>query len=345
MYYFLAIILPLIICALLTPLIRLAAIRLDITDKPGLRKIHQTPVALMGGAAVFLSFTLVLVIFWFMGYITDIKITDNHVLAIILAAAILIIGGILDDIYSLKPKQQFIFPVLAALIMLSSGIKIQFVTNPFGGYVQFPAYLGIVFAFFWIIGMIYTTKFLDGLDGLVSGVTAIGALIIFAVSLSWDVKNSGTSYLALILAGACLGFLIYNRYPAKIFLGEGGSVLCGFLLGVLSIISGSKIATALLIMGIPILDVLWVIVRRLIQGRSPASADRKHLHFRLLDIGLSHRQAVLFLYTVTAAFGITSLFLHSRGKLIALTVLVIFMIILAFGLIYMYRSKIKSHNI
>ena len=178
---------------------------------------------------------------------------------------------------------------------------------------------------------------------MVPGVTAIGALVIFTVSLYWDVPSSGTSVLALILAGACLGFLIYNWHPAKIFLGEGGSVFCGFMLGVLAIISGSKIATALLIMGIPILDVIWVIIRRLWQGRSPVSADRKHLHFRLLDIGLSQRQAVIFLYFLTAAFGVTSLFLRSRGKLIALAVLAGIMVFLGLGLVVIYKKK-KRHG-
>ena len=208
----------------------------------------------------------------------------------------------------------------------------------------FPDWLGVILAFLWLLGMIYTTKFLDGLDGLVAGVTTIGAIIIFIVSLYWDIPLSGTSILALILAGACLSFLIFNWHPAKIFLGEGGSIFCGFILGVLAIISGSKIATALLIMGIPILDVFWVIIRRIWQGKSPAQADSKHLHFRLLDIGLSQPQAVIFLYFLTASFGITSLFLHSKGKIIALAVLALFMVILAIGLVIIYKLKIKTSN-
>ncbi|MFA6321939.1 MAG: MraY family glycosyltransferase [Candidatus Buchananbacteria bacterium] len=300
-------------------------------------------MALLGGLAIYLAFTSCLLIFLALGYIIDVKISGLQVLGIVTAVSILIIGGILDDIYNLKPAQQIIFPLLAVSITVLFGVKIQFVTNPFGGYLNFPLYTGVIFAFFWLLGMIYTTKFLDGLDGLVSGVTSIGSIIIFIVSLSWDVANSGTSYLALILAGSCLGFLIFNWHPAKIFLGEGGSVFCGYMLGVLSIISGSKIATALLIMGIPILDVAWVIIRRLIQGKSPIGADRKHLHFRLLDIGLSHRQAVLFLYSATAAFGLTSLFLHSRGKLIALFLLLLFMVVLAAGLFYIYQKK-QTHG-
>ena len=187
--------------------------------------------------------------------------------------------------------------------------------------------------------MIYTTKLLDGLDGLVAGVTTIGSLIIFMVSLAWDVPLSGTSILAIILAGSSLGFLVFNFHPAKIFLGEGGSVFCGFMLGVLAIISGSKIATALLIMGIPILDVIWVVIKRILTGRSPVSGDNQHLHFRLLNIGLNHRQAVLFLYLVTGFFGLSSIFLSSSGKVVALIVMAVFMIFLALMLLVVYKIK------
>jgi UDP-N-acetylmuramyl pentapeptide phosphotransferase/UDP-N-acetylglucosamine-1-phosphate transferase len=196
-------------------------------------------------------------------------------------------------------------------------------------------------SFFWLLGMTYTTKLLDGLDGLVSGVTAIGALVVFGVTQLADVQQAGTGAVALALAGACLGFLVFNFYPARIFLGEGGSLLCGFLLGSLAIVSGGKIATALLIMGIPILDVVWVIFRRLVlERRSPlASADRKHLHFRLLDVGLSHRGAVLFLYALTAVFGSATLFVRGTAKLAVLGCLAIVMVLLGVWLVVRLRKR------
>lgn len=188
--------------------------------------------------------------------------------------------------------------------------------------------------------MMYTTKFLDGLDGLVSGIGAIGAIILFIVSLFWDVPQSGTSILALILAGSCLGFLRYNWHPAKIFLGESGSVFIGFMLAVLAIISGAKIATALLIMGIPMLDVAWVILRRIFkEHKSPFAGDAKHLHFRLLQVGFSHRRAVLFLYLLVIIFGTSSLFLQSQYKIVALGILLVMMIILASSLVLTYKKK------
>ncbi len=345
LYYFIPFAIALILSAIFTPLVKRLAWRWQIVDYPTPRKIHQKPIPLLGGLGIFLSFTFTTLIFWFQGKLVDINISNTYIAAILIAGLTLVIGGVLDDRYNLKPYQQFIFPLVAVLIALLAGIKIQYITNPAGGVLKFPLGTGIILAGFWLIGMVYTTKFLDGLDGLVAGVTVIGAIIIFIVSLSWDVKFSGTSTLSLILAGAALGFLIFNWHPAKIFLGEGGSIFCGFMLGVLAIISGSKIATALLIMGIPILDVFWVIIRRLWQGNSLAKADRKHLHFRLLDIGLSHRQAVLFLLFLTTAFGITSLFLKTKGKIIALVILSLIMIILATSLVLIYKIKCSKKSV
>ncbi|HLC89394.1 MAG TPA: MraY family glycosyltransferase [Patescibacteria group bacterium] len=339
MVYFFAFIFAFIISLLFTPLAKKAALYFKIVDYPAVRKIHQTPTPLLGGLAIFLTFSLATLFFWQAGKISDPKITDLNILAILISGVILIIGGIIDDILNLKPHWQFIFPVLAVVLVLLSGIKVLYVTNPLGGILKFSVSWGIILAFFWLLGMIYTTKLLDGLDGLVAGITVIGSIIIFIVSLYWDVPNSGTSILALILAGSCLGFLLFNWHPAKIFLGEGGSVLCGFLLGVLSIISGSKIATALLVMGIPVLDVIWVILRRLAQKKSLVKGDNRHLHFRLLDIGLSHRQAVLLLYLVSLSFGLTSLFLPSSGKIIALGILALLMAILAISLVLIYQNK------
>ena len=329
---------------LVTPAVRIAALHFGTIDTPGPRKIHQKPTPLLGGLAIYLAVSFSTILFLNLGYLTTATITATQISVIILGGAFLMFGGYLDDRYNLKPFQQFLFPAGAIALVLLSGISIKFITNPFGGVLFIPSIVGTVLTMLWMLGMSYTTKLLDGLDGLTTGITAIGSLLIFLVSLTWDVPQSGTSILALIVAGAAAGFLAYNWHPAYIFLGEGGSVFCGFMLGILAIISGSKIATALLIMGIPVLDVLWVIVRRVIQGKSPAQADRKHLHFRLLDIGLSHRQAVLTLYAVTAAFGASSLFLQSFGKVIALLILAAFMFVLASGLILVYNLKNKPHN-
>ncbi|OGY42912.1 MAG: hypothetical protein A2Y67_03520 [Candidatus Buchananbacteria bacterium RBG_13_39_9] len=342
---------------ILTLAVRQIAIRFKIFDLPNAeRKIHQTPIPLLGGIAVFLSFALALLLLTYgTNWIIGGFILPKHIWGIISAGLVLIIGGALDDIYNLKPKFQIIFPVIAALIIISFGIGISHVRNPFGGIISFLNWQFILFWFqgipykitlfadlftlIWLMGMMHTTKLLDGLDGLVSGITAIASLIIFAVSLNKIVAQPNTALMALILAGAFAGFLIFNWHPAKIFLGESGSLFAGLMIGVLAIISGSKVATTLLIMGIPILDVLWIIIRRIFKRKKVSIGDSKHLHFRLLDVGFSQRQAVLFLYSLTALFGLAALFLQTFGKLIAMIVLSIVMIILAVYLVIIYQYK------
>jgi len=349
MFYLLPFSLSFILAVIITPLVKIFAQRQKIFDYPyfNQRKIHSRPIPQLGGVAIFLAFSITTILFWYTRIVIDSKICDNYILFIIIASLVLVLGGFLDDKYNLKPGKQIIFPVIATILILIVGIKISYITNPLGGVINFIPLVSIPLTFLWLTGMMYTTKFLDGLDGLTTGITAIGAIIIFIVSLFWDVPNSGTSVLALILAGSALGFLIYNWHPAKIFLGEGGSVLTGFLLGVLAIISGSKVATTLLVMGIPILDVLWVILRRSFwEKKLPFKADRKHLHFRLLDIGFSHRQAVLFLYFLAILFGATSLFLHTKGKILALVILSLIMIIIAVSIVVIYKKKkIKSSQV
>jgi len=331
-----------LISVILTYLISLLALKLKVVDYPSLlRKIHNHPIPLLGGWAIYLTFLLLTVVFYQSGLLTDGKIQLLQIIGFLVGGGILMIGGALDDKYRLKPLVQFISPVLAAICVIIGGITIGYVTNPLGGVLQLnQGLIAPVLVFIWLLGMMYTTKFLDGLDGLVSGVAVIGSLVLFLVSLFWDVPLSGTSILSLILAGSALGFLVWNWHPAKIFLGESGSLFLGFALGVLAIISGAKIATALLIMGIPILDVAWVIVRRIFKEKKSAwVGDAKHLHFRLLDAGLNQRQAVLFLYLLTLVFGVASLFQQTIGKLISLLILVGVMMLLAWWVINRYKKK------
>ncbi|MFH1226007.1 MAG: MraY family glycosyltransferase [bacterium] len=347
-----------LLSVILTPLIHRWAIKKGIVDIPNEpRKIHQKSVPLLGGWAVFGAFVLTLLFYtFFTERVLGGFMLLKFVAGIVLAGLVLMLGGYLDDKYKLKPSRQIIFPIIAVLIIIASGIGVEVITNPLGGFIhldkiniKFFSYNNLpyqitlgadLFALIWLLGLMYTTKFLDGLDGLVSGVTTIGALIIFFLCLHKEVAQPETALLAMILAGAFAGFLLFNWHPAKIFLGEGGGLFAGLMLGVLAIIAGGKIATALLIMGVPILDVIWVIARRVFfEHKSPYAADKKHLHFRLLDVGLSHRGAVLTLYFITAAFGVTSLFLQTRQKLWALMILLFLMVGLAMWLVWRYKRK------
>ncbi|MBU1038780.1 undecaprenyl/decaprenyl-phosphate alpha-N-acetylglucosaminyl 1-phosphate transferase [Patescibacteria group bacterium] len=329
----------------LTFLVKKVAWHFKIVDNPdNLRKIHSQPVALLGGTAIWLT---VLLLVGYLAFFTDLiigrDITARQIISLMIGSGLLMVGGYLDDCYKLKPWQQILWPLLAVATVMVGGVTVSAVTNPLGGVIKlndFWPYLGLFLTFFWLLGTMYTTKLLDGLDGLATGIGLIGSLIIFGLTQVTAFYQPSVGYLALVMAGACLGFLWWNWQPAKIFLGEGGSLYIGFMLGVLAIISGSKIATALLVMGVPILDVVWVIIRRLfLEKKSLAASDRRHLHHRLLDVGLSHRQAVVFLYVLTALFGLTALFLSSLGKIWALLVLVLVMIMLGIVLVWAYKKK------
>lgn len=339
-----------LVAVLCTPIVRSISRRLNILDCPDVapeRKIHTRATPLLGGVAVYVSFAAVI------GAVLIIKPTlllggyllPKHLIGVLLGGALLMVGGFLDDKKSRSPFRQILWPALAALVVLASGIGIGYISNPLGNALRLDLWsvplfrfrdlpYGIMFpadafSFVWLLGAMYTTKFLDGLDGLVSGITTIGMFILFALSLTPSVGQPETALVAIIAAGAFLGFLLFNFHPARIFLGEGGSLFAGFLLGTLAIISGGKIATALLILGIPVLDVVWVVLRRLfVERRSAATGDRKHLHHRLLEMGLSHRQTVLLLYILTAVFGSATLLVHGTSKIIVLAALVALTILL-----------------
>lgn len=349
-----------LLTAVLTTAVRRLAIRYQIVDRPDRapeRKIHQGQTPLLGGAAVFGGFIIAtLIVAFSSGQLIGDGMPWKYIAGIASGGLLIIIGGILDDRHSLPAAKQFIWPLLAAVTVIAAGVGIEFITNPWGGVINLHQFTVAVltigevvfeitlwadlFALVWMLGMMYTTKFLDGLDGLVSGITAVGCVFIFIVSVLPDVQQPGTAMLAALLAGSAVGFLLFNWHPAKIFLGEGGSIWLGFMLGILSIIAGSKIATALLIMGIPILDVVWVIGRRLIVERhSPFVGDKKHLHFRLLDAGFSHRKSVIFLLFLGSVFGLAGLFVTGADKALTLGILLLVMVLLAGGLVFVYRLK------
>jgi len=357
MNYLLAFLVALIITAAITPFVRRLALKYKILDEPGRdeRKIHKKPTPLLGGLAVFIGALATILIYWFgSDYLHLGNLEPKQILGLVLGMSALLIGGIIDDMFDLRPWQQIIWPILATLILIGAGIGITEITNPFGGIIRLDEWERVLFwlngtaykitlpadiiTFGWMLLMIYTTKFLDGLDGLAAGITGIGAFMIFALAMFTQFYQPDVAMLAIIVAGVMAGFLVWNFNPAKIFLGEAGSTICGFLLGALAIIAGSKIATALLVMAVPVLDLIWVVIRRIFyEKRSPFKGDKKHFHFRLLELGLGQRQAVLFLYLIAFAFGTATLFLQSRYKLLTLGVLVIVMMTMGLILVNKYR--------
>lgn len=338
---------------ILTKLVIALANNYKILDYPkDERKIHKVPMPLLGGLPIYFSWVIVILFLNWQGRLLDQKISWLMLAGLLVAGLILIIMGVLDDKYNLPPQATIWAPILAALAIIVSGMEITHVTHPSGGVLYlnnlvgnsgfFLLWLPPAITFLWLLSITYTAKLLDGVDGLTSSIGLVASLVIFIVSLSWDVRCSTTSLLSIAFSGAIFGFLVLNWHPAKIFLGEGGSTLIGFTLGVLSIISGSKIATALLVMGLPLLDIFWVVVRRLKRGQPFWRGDQEHLHFRLLAAGLSQRQVVFFLSLVSFCFGLMSIFFTTKTKLGALAFLLIFMFVLSSWL--NYRLKARHEN-
>ena len=316
----------------------------DVPDEG--RHLHKKSTPMLGGLAVYFGFFIAtLTIGFFGGHLLNGNIPLPLLLGVWGGGAILMVGGYLDDKFHLSAKYSIISPVLACLLIVAVGVKAVSVHSPLSGNVIILddiqiyglKFLSGLVVFLWTMTLTYTTKLLDGMDGLVAGICAIAAMVLFGLSLSPEVMQPQTAMLAAALAGSLLGFLVLNFHPAKIFLGESGSTFAGFLLAVLAIISGGKIATTLLVMGIPFLDMLWVIFRRLRAGRSMFSGDREHLHFRLKEIGLSEPQTVLLLYFLTAMFGLAGLFLQSRGKLVAFVILIVVMLAIVASLVRRFR--------
>ncbi len=317
------------------------ALRFGLVDRPSeSRKVHHHPIPQLGGLAIYVAMgAITITVLLFTPFLTSGEITLHHYIGILLGGLILMIGGIVDDRYRLPPYLSIVAPACAALLAILFGVEVEKLTNPFGGVFILEAWQSDLLVFVWLMGVMYTTKFLDGLDGLATSVSSIGTFMIILLALTITYYQPDVALFAAIILGALLGFLFWNYHPASIFLGEGGSTLVGFLLGILAVISGGKLATALLVLGIPIMDVLWVILRRGKQGGLCAlfRGDRKHLHHRLLDLGWGQRRVVLFYVFVSTGCGILALLLQSEEKLVALMILAVLMILGASYLVHKER--------
>ncbi len=326
-----------------TALVRLFALKKNIIDNPSVhsKKIHTNPTPLLGGIAVFIGFCIGCAVLFFSQPSAFSQETIIPLIGFIVGGGVLMIGGFLDDVYTLRVRYQLLFQCLAIFIVIGSGILPDVLTNPLGGSITISSlgYVPHLIAFVWLLGLMNSTKVLDGMDGLVSGLTAIAAFFVFIVSLLWDQATTPTSSLLLALMGSYLGFLVWNWHPARIFLGESGSVFAGFALGVLSIMSGSKIAATALIMSIPLIDVVRIMFCRKFLAHTSVfnEGDRRHIHHVLLGSGFGYVRSVVFLYACSIVFGIISILADTKWKLVLFVVagLCIF-----FGPLYlMSRSK------
>jgi len=342
--YILPFILTFSLSALLTLFVRRWALKRELVDYPAPRKIHDKPIPRLGGIAVFLSFFLVVLGYLIfasgkLSFVTEkVLWIDKNLFGVLVGAFILVGAGIYDDIKGLKPFTKFIFQFVAAGFVAGFGIRIWWFSNPFGSQIVLGAW-SPVFVVLWIVLLTNVVNWLDGLDGLATGVSAIAAIVLFFLSLQPFVNQPATALLCIILAASTLGFLPFNFNPAKIFLGDSGAMFLGYMLAIFAIISGGKVATAFLVLGIPIFDAIWVILRRLWGKKAPWIADKRHLHHRFLEAGFSQRQTVLLLYGIALAFGILALYSNTLGKFWVFLGLLGLMILLALVLIVLEQRR------
>ncbi len=312
---------------------------LDIPEKA--RKIQSKAIPLLGGMGIGLSILLGLVLFGFFSETWVGKISPWQLTGFGLGILILIIGGSLDDKYDLPAWQSFFFPLLATLIVVLTGTTIVHITNPADAGPLFLNWWhlsagslqlslpGDLLTIAWLLIAIYATKITDGLDGLVSGISIIGAAMVGLLSAMPAFFQPSTTVMSAIVAGSFAGFLPNNRHPAKQYLGEAGSTIAGLSLGFLAVVSSAKLAIALAVLAIPIADIAFVVLRRMLNHRPWFKGDSSHLHFRLLAAGLPHRRAVHLFWLISASAGSVALFLQTRGKLFLVFVLVILTLLIS----------------
>jgi UDP-GlcNAc:undecaprenyl-phosphate GlcNAc-1-phosphate transferase len=312
-----------LVAFLLTPLAARFATVVGAIDRPGERRVHHAATPRGGGLAVAASFLAVgLAVLWYERQEDVVSLSyrpqSSQIAALFVGAAVAALLGFVDDRFDLRARWQFLGQLLLALIALASGMRIGFINNPLGGEtITFGVVTGAVLTVFWIVGMINSINFIDGLDGLSSGIAMIAALTLGGISFTVTQNQPVVAVLCFTLAGALAGFLPWNFHPARVFIGTTGVFVIGYTLAVLSLLGTAKVAVALLVLGVPIIDTFWIIVRRLAQGSSPFAPDRGHFHHRLLDLGLGHRQAVLLIYAICAVLAILSFRLSGTGQMYA----------------------------
>lgn len=285
---------------MLTPQIRAFALKRGIVDRPRGRRVHEVPVPMLGGVGIYLSFLAACVIF---------ARIDRNTIGLLLGGAIIVAVGVWDDICELNPRTKLCGQIAAAVVLVLFGVKIEFVTNPLGGMI----YLGpmsIPLTIIWLVAFMNVVNFIDGLDGLASGISAIGAgAMAFA---AFQTGQMQLVIMSMALAGSALGFLYYNFNPASIFMGDAGAMFLGFAIAGISAMGALKtpatlaLAVPVLVMGVPILDTVFVIFKRVRQGVPISTGDKEHVHHRLLAMGMTQREAVLTIYAVSGLLAATA---------------------------------------
>jgi UDP-GlcNAc:undecaprenyl-phosphate GlcNAc-1-phosphate transferase len=323
-----------------TPIVKSFAQRVGAIDVPkDERRVHDHPIPRLGGLAIFLGFLLSVVLF------ADIS---RQVQGILLGSVVIVIVGVIDDIVPLPALLKFFVQIGAALIAVYHGVVINIISNPnifsSSDFLNFGM-LSIPITVLWIVAITNSVNLIDGLDGLAVGVSTISSVTMLIIAVV--VADANVAIIMAALAGACVGFMPYNLNPAKIFMGDTGALLLGYVLATVSIMGLFKFyaiisfAVPFLVIGLPLFDTVFAVFRRVLSGRSPMSPDRGHFHHRLIDMGLSQKQAVAILYSVSAILGLAAVVITTSGEIRAIIIIIAFVVAAAIGL-FVLRGR--NHN-
>lgn len=330
-----------VISLALTPVVIKVGPKLGFLDIPkDNRRMHKRPMPIAGGIAIYIAATVAILVF--------IPLNKN-ILSLIIGSTVILISGLLDDKYSISPKAKIAFQLAAGLMIALSGSQIEFFTNIINTKeVVWLKYLSIPVTLFWICGITNTVNLIDGLDGLAAGVSLISAVSLMCIA--FKMNHVAVAIIAAAVGGSCLGFLPYNFNPAKIFMGDTGALYLGFMLSYISIQGVMKYATTLmifvpvLVLGVPVFDTAFAMIRRYISGKKIFDADKGHLHHRLLALGLTQRQTVLILYAISLIFGILANVISDFDPVIGIIIslLIIILIFLVGWISGMFKTVKKE---
>lgn len=340
---FLALGAALLVSFVSTPLARAFAHKVGAIDVPkDARRVHDHPIPRLGGLAIFIGFIMSVVLF---------AELDKQVKGILLGSVIVVSVGVVDDIMPLPALLKLVVQIIAAVVAVASGVRIEMFSNPAvlwtGSEYISLGFLSIPVTIIWIVGVTNSVNLIDGLDGLAVGVSAIASISMLVISLVLGQFNVAIVLAALV--GACVGFMPYNMNPARIFMGDTGALLLGYVLATVSVTGLFKFyaiisfAVPLLALGLPIFDTLFAIIRRLLKGQNPMAPDRGHFHHRLIDMGLSQKQAVAILYAISAVLGLSAVLITTSGEMKAIVLIFAFCVAIAIGVALM-RSHPRRNS-
>lgn len=314
----------LIVALIITPILIKISLKINATDKPNHRKVHTKPIPTLGGIGIFISFIIGILI---------LQPTSEYHLAIISGAFLIIALGLLDDLYDLSPRIKFLIQIVAALLVVFwGGLQVEFINLPFGGQIEFGL-LSSLITVFWIVGITNAMNLIDGLDGLAAGVSSIALITIAGMAMIMGDAYSTT--IAMVLFFSVLGFLPYNFFPAKIFMGDTGALFLGYMISVLALLGFKNVTIIsfiipIFILAVPISDTLIAMVRRYINKQPVSSPDSFHLHHRLIEFGLSHKQTVLFIYALSIMFSIAAILFSMTTIWGSIVIFIIAVLVLQF---------------